>query len=195
MKVTETGPLHTGSDTTCSESFASCESFQSALWKSQPSALRASDLTPGILARFHAKYQKSAKGCWLWKSTMVKAYGQFYVGRDLRTGRLVKHYAHRVAYAIKHGLAPAGLEVMHGCDTPGCVNPAHLSLGTHRQNIADREAKGRGKKESPNIRKITVEGVREIRESNQPSAYFARKWNVCVSHINRIRRGEKRKVS
>lgn len=156
-------------------------------------ALRRSDLSPQVIARFRRKINQTSS-CWFWTGTTERnGYGQVYAAKDAR-GRNVRFYAHRVAYALAYGYTPAEYEVMHSCDVPGCVNPAHLSLGTHQQNIADREAKGRGRKESPNIRKITAEGVREIRESNQPSAYFARKWNVCVSHINRIRRGDKRKA-
>jgi hypothetical protein len=157
-------------------------------------ALRRSDLSPQVIARFRRKINRT-ESCWLWTGTKERnGYGQVYAIKDGR-GRNVRFYAHRVAYALAHGYTPAEYEVMHSCDVPGCVNPDHLSLGTHQQNIADREAKGRGRKESPSIRKITAEGVREIRESKQSSAYFARKWNVCVSHINRIRRGDKRKVS
>lgn len=155
--------------------------------------LTRAELSPATIQRFSRKIYKT-DSCWLWMGSKVGGYGLAYTGFK-PDGRKDRHFAHRVAYAIAHGITPADLEVMHSCDVPRCVNPNHLSLGTHQQNIADREARGRGKKESPNIRKISVEGVREIRESNQPSAYFARKWNVCVSHINRIRRGEKRKVA
>lgn len=155
--------------------------------------LTRAELSHETVQRFTRKIYKT-DSCWLWMGARVGGYGLAYTGVK-PDGRKDRHYAHRVAYVIAHGFVPSGLEVMHSCDVPRCVNPDHLSLGTHQQNIADRDARGRGKKESPNIRKISVEGVREIRESDQSSAYFARKWNVCVSHINRIRRGEKRKVA
>lgn len=156
--------------------------------------LSRAELSPESIRRFNRKIYKT-ESCWLWTGSKENhGYGLAYTGHK-PDGRKDRHYAHRIAYAMAHGFVPAHLEVMHSCDVPRCVNPAHLSLGTHQQNIADREARGRGKKDSPSIRKITVDGVREIRESNQPSAYFAQKWNVCVSHINRIRRGQKRKVA
>jgi hypothetical protein len=52
--------------------------------------------------------------------------------------------AHRAMYEFKTGPIPVGKVVMHTCDVPLCVNPAHLRLGTQADNLIDMRAKGRG---------------------------------------------------
>lgn len=66
------------------------------------------------------------------------AYGVFGWDSKQRAMR-----AHRAAWLIHRGAIPRGLSVLHKCDTPLCVNPAHLFLGTQLTNMRDRQAKGR----------------------------------------------------
>lgn len=100
------------------------------------------ELSPVFITRFHTKYQKT-QSCWLWTAAQYhQGYGMVNLGRD-RLGFQFTAYAHRVAYVLAHGDIPADAVVMHACDVPACVNPAHLSLGTQRENLRDAVTRGR----------------------------------------------------
>lgn len=76
--------------------------------------------------------------CWLWTGSGGK-YGQILQPTGDRIG------VHRLSYEHHHGPIPPGLFVLHKCDTPRCVNPAHLFLGTAQDNMDDMDQKGRRK--------------------------------------------------
>jgi len=83
-------------------------------------------------------------GCWLWLSTLRNGYGRLVVGsRPNGTRRSVS--AHKYAFEAHTGAVPRGMEVCHSCDTPACVNPDHLFVGTRQANVDDRERKGRNR--------------------------------------------------
>ncbi len=101
----------------------------------------APTFSPAETARFWAKVEFTSE-CWLWtRSTDLKGYGVFGLRRGQNIG------THRYAYLQLVGSIPDGLWVLHNCpggDNPGCVNPAHLWLGTAQDNVDDMWAKGRG---------------------------------------------------
>jgi hypothetical protein len=86
--------------------------------------------------RFMEKVNKMENGCWLWTAHCMKnGYGLF---RTPARNEL----AHRVAHRLFNG-ALDQRDVMHACDTPACVNPEHLSLGTRKENMQDAKRKSR----------------------------------------------------
>jgi hypothetical protein len=104
-------------------------------------------------------------GCWLWTGSLNPKpslpYGRFQIAKGKGA------YAHRIAYQIYRGDVPAGLCILHRCDVPYCVNPAHLFLGTKRDNNIDKENKGRGnqpKGERHPLSKLTLDQVKAIRK-------------------------------
>src|SRR5262245_839701 len=96
--------------------------------------------------------------CWLWRGSVF----QHGYGRRKISG--VTWQAHRLAWALRNGSIPDGLWVLHRCDVPLCVNPAHLFLGTVLDNNRDALRKGRAAVgERAPAAKLTAEDVQRIR--------------------------------
>lgn len=81
-------------------------------------------------------------GCWLWTGAMTKSgYGRFIV--SIPGSKAITKRAHRVSFELYKNKIPNGMFVLHKCDIPACVNPDHLFLGTHTDNIRDSVKKKR----------------------------------------------------
>jgi len=91
-------------------------------------------------------YPDPNSGCFLWAgASKGSGHGTFRVGSQEDGSRRIL-LAHRYAWERANGPIPFGLHVCHKCDTPACVNPDHLFLGTHADNHRDKAVKGRGVK-------------------------------------------------
>lgn len=128
-------------------------------------------------------------GCWLWEEHLDKrGYGKVRNGAE-------KLFAHRASYSAFVGKIPDHLFVCHKCDTPACVRPEHLFLGTPADNMADMVAKkrsARGFKEgwySRKANRFRIEDVRYIKSSNLRICELARYFEVSETAIDDILRG------
>jgi len=141
-----------------------------------------SALSPDVANRFWAKVQVgSPEECWLWTAyTDRDGYGRFSVrGRKLR--------AHRVAVRLD-GRYPTGKIVRHTCDNPGCVNPSHLQLGTQRENMRDRDERGRQPRGARNGQsRLSRDDVKAIRRDDRPAKELAARYDTTASNVREIR--------
>lgn len=141
-------------------------------------------------ARFWAKVAKS-DGCWVWTGgRKPDGYGTIRAGGERGGGAVVS--AHRVSWEMHRGPVPDGLHVLHRCDSPPCVNPAHLFLGSNADNVADKVAKGRQgapRGSAHPAARLTSEAVREIRASTGSAREVGERHGVSASCVQRIRSG------
>jgi hypothetical protein len=127
-------------------------------------------------------------GCWLWTGLTFR-HGYGCIHPFPKSNRTVQ--AHRVSYALHFGEFDKSLYVCHKCDTPGCVNPAHLFLGTARDNVIDQIAKGRKPSaEDAFNSKLTMEDARTIRGlyacSNLSWRSIAKMYSVSTAVVQSI---------
>ena len=133
--------------------------------------------------RFFEKVVIRESGCHEWiAGCSANGYGAFQ-----KDG--ASHGAHRVAYEIAFGQIPDGLCVCHTCDNPRCCNPAHLFLGTDKDNATDRTAKGRDAHGERNgVAKLTNERVLEIFRADGTQEEIAAEYGVCQQQVCKIKR-------
>ena len=90
--------------------------------------------------------------CWLWKGCVNRqTYGL------IKVKHMGSQLSHRISYLLFVGAIPLGQDVLHKCDTPRCVRPDHLFLGTARDNSRDMILKDRS------VGKFTVKQIRALR--------------------------------
>lgn len=145
--------------------------------------------------------------CWEWRGSRgVSGYGCVELPE---TRRLVG--AHRASWILHFGSIPDGLFVLHRCDNPPCVNPHHLFLGTHEDNMADASVKGRivasrarGERSGnarltdaqvAEIRRRHLSGVHPARRTGNSTTELAREYGVTRQYIGQLVRGVWRQAS
>jgi hypothetical protein len=145
----------------------------------------ASGARPSFLDEYGAKFRIDEQtGCWAWTVTGSGGYGAAWAGRSVS--------AHRLAWTIVKGPIPDGLQVLHRCDVRACVNPDHLFLGTHAENMADRNNKGRQaspKGEAHPSAKLRAADIAAIRSSTESVLVLASRYGVKKGTIYDVRGG------
>lgn len=140
-----------------------------------------------LLARFESKFEPEPNsGCWLWTaSAFPDGYGQIKTsGKNMR--------AHRLSWILYRGEIPNGLQVLHRCDTPLCINPDHLFLGTSQDNVDDMMQKGRHRPPrgvALSSAKLTESAVRAIRADQRNHGRIAKDYGVNRSLISLVKAG------
>lgn len=131
-------------------------------------------------------------GCAIWLGAQTSGgYGRSIVANRIHGTTIV----HRAVFQELNGPTPKGMYVCHRCDTPSCVNPDHLFIGTPTDNAQDRKAKGRsasklGRLNGNSI--LTNEQVDDIRraiERGEMQIELAKTYKVSFSTINHIKHG------
>lgn len=129
-------------------------------------------------------------GCWIWmghtRSGRNKDYGMFRIGASRNV------YLHRVSWELHYGKIPKGMQVLHRCDTPSCVNPHHLFLGTPADNMLDKTCKGRSKYgtspgELNGHARLSKEQVIKIINDSRSQRKIAGDYSVSKAAVQRIK--------
>lgn len=161
----------------------------------------ADDLKEGIGSRGHKprgwqeRFKEycpygDVKECWNWLGEIGNnGYGRLEIAN-------VSYLAHRLSYVLAYGTIDPDLVVMHSCDNRRCVNPAHLSLGTHADNNRDAFTKGRLQKGELNGRaKLSTSQVLDIKRAWSSGAasmtQLAYRHGVLLPCISRILSGKR----
>ena len=136
--------------------------------------------------RFVSKTESRENGCIEWTAYSNNlGYGRFgYEGK--------LWLAHRFAWMLENGDIPEDMQVLHKCDNRSCVNTYHLFLGTHADNMADRNAKGRqaaAKGEVNNNAKLTEADIPAIRADSRIYKEIAADYGVTSTAIGYVKRG------
>ena len=144
-------------------------------------------LSDTLRERFWSYAERAPCGCLLWTGALSPAgYGRISIWTNRST------FAHRVAWYLEYGEWPKG-ELRHNCDTPACVEVAHLQDGTHRQNAEDMVKRGRSLIGERNPQaKLTagkIEEARQLIEKGLSLTKTAKKFGVTRAALTDAIRG------
>lgn len=124
--------------------------------------------------RIEGKYEVKESGCWQWSGAEKLGYGL------MASPSNKQHRVHRLMYAHTHGPIPPWLLVAHDCMNKGCINPEHLSLGTHKDNAHYKDRC-----------KLTIDQVESMRKAGHSHAVdLAKEFGISKNHVHKVIRGD-----
>jgi len=169
-----------------------CQKHYMQFRRANPGAPRLYEYGVSLKDKVEKFYDRTeSDGCWLWKGAKnEQGYGRISGDNG------VMLLAHRAVWTVEKGKIPAGMILMHVCDTPACVNPKHLRVATQAENLLDMRAKMRGSDPPWNggakhhSARLTEADVRAIRSSKESSTAIADRLGVHRTAVIKARSGK-----
>lgn len=135
----------------------------------------------------HVDKVKGPDGCWPWQGASSQ-HGYGHINSGPKPNRRL--IASRVSYELANGPIPPGAHVLHSCDNPPCVNPAHLFLGDPKDNSDDKVKKGRhARGETHGGSRLTdadIAAIRALRDAGHTGRYIANLMSISEGWVSMI---------
>lgn len=155
-------------------------------------------IPPDILGKMYVKLslnvEEKDNGC---IETLYNPAAKMHVDIQVSAGargssKTYHAKAHRLSYIMNTGEIPENKMVLHTCDNPRCINPEHLMLGDHTENMKQMRERGRSLVGEKNTNsKLTPEQVHEIRNSDVSGVWLSEVYGIAQSTISMIRNGKR----
>jgi hypothetical protein len=126
-------------------------------------------------------------GCWLWMRYAKRVTSAYFQPRAFYSGKA--DAVTRIVWKLFYGAIPNGKHVCHKCDTCLCVNPDHLYLGTHQDNMRDLVHRGRGRTHNQKITGYDILKAKQMRLNGMKVVDIANHFNITAKAMGRSLNG------
>lgn len=128
-------------------------------------------------------------GCWLWEGYAKQVTKTYIQPRVTYKNKVFS--VPRLVWILFNGDVPTGLSVCHKCDVSLCVNPNHLYIGTHKDNMNDLVSRGRGRTSNQTMGPNEVIKAKELRASGYKVKDIAARFGITPKGMSRILAGKR----